>query len=60
LAPPSQPEISASDARTVDALYRLLIGPQPATSSSSGSNARLRAAPNNDAAGSVGRWASPR
>jgi hypothetical protein len=50
-APPNQPEISASDARTVDELYRLLIGPL-ATSSSS----RLRAAPNDAAAGSVRRW----
>ena len=30
---PNRPDISASDARTVDAPYRLLIGPQPATSS---------------------------
>jgi hypothetical protein len=29
-APPNQPDISASAARTVDALYRLLTGPQPA------------------------------
>ena len=55
-APPNQPDVSASDARTVDALYRLLIGPPPATSSSS----RLRTAPNDDAAGSVRRGAGPR
>ena len=55
-APPNQPDVGASDARTVDALYRLLIGPPPATSSSS----RLRTAPNDDAAGSVRRWAGPR
>jgi hypothetical protein len=34
-APPNQPDISDSDARTVDALYRLLIGPQPVTPSDS-------------------------
>ena len=28
---PNQPDISAGDARTVDALYRLLTGPQPVT-----------------------------
>ena len=50
-APPNQPDVSASGVRTVDALYRLLIGP-PTTSSSS----RLRAAPNDAAAGSVRRW----
>jgi hypothetical protein len=53
---PNQPNVSASDARTVDELYRLLIGPPPATSSSSCSSSRLRAAPNDDAAGSVRRW----
>jgi hypothetical protein len=30
-APPNQPDISASGARAVDELYRLLTGPQPAT-----------------------------
>jgi hypothetical protein len=34
-APPNQPDISDSDARYVDELYRQLIGPPPATSSSS-------------------------
>jgi hypothetical protein len=33
LAPPNQPDVSARDACTVDELYRLLIGPQPANSS---------------------------
>ena len=51
-APPTQPDISASDARFIDQLYRQLIGPPPATSSSP----RRRAAPNDDAAGSVRRW----
>jgi hypothetical protein len=55
-APPNQPDLSASDARTVDELYRLLIGPPPATSSSS----RLRAAPNDNSARSARRRASPR
>jgi hypothetical protein len=55
-APPNRPGVSASDARTVDALYHLLIGPQPATSSDSRSSSRLRAAPNDAAAGSVRRW----
>jgi hypothetical protein len=55
-APPNQPDVSASDAHTVDELFRLLIGPPPATSSSP----RLRTAPNDDAAGSVRRWAGPR
>ena len=32
-APPNQPDVSAGDAGTVDALYRLLIGPQPAAPS---------------------------
>ena len=32
-ATPNQPDVSASDARAVDALYRLLIRPQPATPS---------------------------
>ena len=60
-ASPNQPGVSASDGRAVDALYRLLIGPQPATSSDSRSSSRLRTAPNdNAAAGSVRRWASPR
>jgi hypothetical protein len=34
-APPNQPDVSDSDARYVDELYRQLIGPLPATSSSS-------------------------
>jgi hypothetical protein len=51
-APPNRPDIGASDARSIDQLYRELIGPPPATSSSS----RRRAAPNDDAAGSVRRW----
>ena len=55
-APPNQPDISASDASDIDKLYRQLIGPPPATSSDS----RLWAAPSDDAAGSVRRWASPR
>lgn len=49
-APPNQPDISASDGRFIDQLYRELIGPAGATSSSS----RPRPAP--DAAGSVRRW----
>jgi hypothetical protein len=56
LAPPSQPDVSASDARYVDELYRQLIGPPPVTSLGS----RLRAAPSDDAAGGVRRWMSPR
>jgi hypothetical protein len=59
-APPNQPDIGAGDARTVDALYRLLTGSQPATSSDSRPSSRLRAAPNDDAAGSVRHWAGPR
>jgi hypothetical protein len=55
-APPNQPDVSASDAGDIDKLYRQLIGPPPATSSDS----RLWAAPSDDAAGSVRRWASPR
>jgi hypothetical protein len=51
-APPNRPDTSASDARFIDQLYRELIGPPPATSSGS----RLRAAPNDGAAGSVRRW----
>jgi hypothetical protein len=51
-APPNQPEISASDASFIDQLYRQLIGPPPAASS----NSRLRAAPNDAAAGSVRHW----
>jgi len=52
----AQPDVSASHASDIDKLYRQLIGPPPATSSGS----RLRAAPNDDAAGSVRHWASPR
>jgi hypothetical protein len=48
---PNQPDVSAGDASYIDQLYRQLIGPPPATSSGS----RFRAAPNNDAAGSVRR-----
>jgi hypothetical protein len=59
-APPNQPDVSDSDARTVDALYRLLVIPPPATSSGSRSSFRLRAAPRDDAAGSVRRLTSPR
>jgi hypothetical protein len=59
-APPNQPDVSDSDARTVDALYRLLVIPPPATTSGSRSSSRLRAAPRDDAAGSVRRWTSPR
>jgi hypothetical protein len=59
-APPSQPDVSASDARYVDELYRQLIGPPPETSSGSRSSTRLRAAPSDDAAGSVRRRTSPR
>jgi hypothetical protein len=55
-APPNQPDFSPSNARDIDILYRQLIGPPPATSSSS----RLRAAPSDDAAGSLRHWASPR
>jgi hypothetical protein len=51
-APPNQPEISGCDARFIDQLYRELIGPPPSTSS----NSRHRAAPNDDAAGSVRHW----
>ena len=51
-APPNQPDISASDRRFIDQLYRELIGPARATSSSS----RRRPVPNGDAAGSVRRW----
>jgi hypothetical protein len=47
---------SAPATRDVDELYRLLIGPPAAASSSSCSSSRLRAAPNDDAAGSVRRW----
>jgi hypothetical protein len=59
-APPSQPDVSASDARYVDELYRQLIGPPPEASSGCRSSTRLRAAPSDDAAGSVRRWTSPR
>jgi hypothetical protein len=57
-APPNQP--GADDARYVDELYRQLIGPPPETSSGCRSSTRLRAAPSDDAAGSVRRWTSPR
>jgi hypothetical protein len=59
-APPNQPDISADDARTVDTLYRQLIGAPPATSSGSRSAPRLPTAPSDNAAGSVRRWTSPR
>jgi hypothetical protein len=59
-APPNQPDVSATGARDVDLLYRQLIGLPGATSSGSHSNARLRAAPSDDAADSLRRWASPR
>jgi hypothetical protein len=58
--PPSQPDVGASDARYVDQLYRQLIGPTPETSSDSRSSSGLRAAPSDNAAGSVRRWTSPR
>ena len=51
-APPNQPDISPSDAGFIDRLYRELIGPAHATSSTS----RRQAAPNDGAAGSVRRW----
>jgi hypothetical protein len=58
---PNRPDISASDARTVDAPYRLLIGPQPATSSDSRSSTpTFGAAPRDNVAGSVRRWTFPR
>jgi hypothetical protein len=44
-APPNQPDVSDSEARDIDEIYRRLIGPPPATSSGSHSNIRLRAAP---------------
>ena len=59
-APPSQPDVGASDAGYVDELYRQLIGPSPATSSDLRSSTRLRAAPRDDAAGSVRCWGSIR
>lgn len=48
-APPNQPDIGAREARAVDALYRLLVGPQPATSSDFSSSPGLLAALSNDA-----------
>ena len=59
-APPYQPSSSDSRARYVDELYRQLIGPTPETSSDSRSSSGLRAAPSDNAAGSVRRWTSPR
>jgi hypothetical protein len=59
-APPYQPNFSTSDARYVDELYHHLIGSLPPNSSDSRSSNRPRAAPNDDAAGSVRRWVSPR
>lgn len=59
-APPSQPDASDRDFIYVDELYRQLIGPPPATSTRSRSSTRLRAAPRDDAAGSVRHLASPR
>jgi hypothetical protein len=58
---PNRPDVGASDARTVDAPYRPLIGPQPATASDSRSSPpTFGAAPRDDAAGSVRRWGAPR
>ena len=59
-AQPNQPDVSATEASDIDKLYRELIGPPPATSSDSRSSIRLRAAPGNDAAGSVRRWGNAR
>jgi hypothetical protein len=39
-APPNQPDVNPNDARAVDELYRLLIGPQPANSSDFRSSTR--------------------
>jgi len=55
---PSQPGVSDRDSIYVDELYRQLIGP-PTTSSGSGSGSRLRAAPSDDAGGSIRRRVSP-
>jgi hypothetical protein len=55
-AQPNQPELSGRDASDIDLIYRELIGRPPATSS----GYRLRAAPSDDAAGSVRRWGNPR
>jgi hypothetical protein len=59
VAPLNQPDVGAGDANHIDQLYRQLIGPPSATSSGSSSGSRLRAAPNDAAAGSVRRWTSP-
>jgi len=61
-APPNEPNFSDNNARYVDELYRQLIGPPPAISSSSGSpsSTRFRSPPSDDAAGSVRRWVNPR
>jgi NAD(P)-dependent dehydrogenase (short-subunit alcohol dehydrogenase family) len=58
--PSNQPDVSDNDSRYVDELYRQLIGPTPETSSDSRSSTGLRAAPSDNAAGSVRRWTSPR
>ena len=38
--PPNQPDVNPNDARAVDELYHLLIGPQPANSSDPRSSTR--------------------
>jgi hypothetical protein len=53
-APPNQPDLSASNARFIDQLYRELVGPPAAISWSS----RRPATPNDAAAESVRRWGS--
>jgi hypothetical protein len=50
--PPNQPDIGDSDGRFIDQLYRELIGPPRATSSSS----QARPAPSGNAAGSIRHW----
>jgi hypothetical protein len=60
VAPLNQPDVGTSDANYIEQLYRQLIGPPSATASGSNSGSRLRAAPNDAAAGSVRRWTSPR
>ena len=58
-APPNQPDVSASEASDIDKIYRQLIGPRPPLLDSP-SSTRPRAAPGDDAAGSVRRWGNPR